>query len=236
MFTAVLERGKGPSRLPWLVRVVLLITAAQALLLIAALFDPVQVKLLVPWPASPLNARFIAALYVSLGVGVAIASTARSFVEVRIILVGIVMATVILLVLTFVRMTLHPGELKQFPLLWVVFYIIDPLMIAVVFWRLRWGDSGRAGWRPVTLLWAAQAALFEEARTCEQRLLRTMPLVCLSCIAPPERGFDSRTREFRSLAGQGGNAQIPLTQLPVFRVALSMKAGNHTIRVSSSRK
>lgn len=144
-------------------RVVLLITAAQALLLVAALVDPTQVKLLVPWPASPLNARFIASLYVSLGVGVAIASAARSFIEVRIILVGIAFATVTLLILTFVRMALHPGELKQFPLLWVVFYVIDPVMVAAVFWRLGWGERSPARWRPLTWVWGAQAVLFGAA-------------------------------------------------------------------------
>ena len=141
-------------------RVVLLITAAQALLLVAALVDPKQVSLLVPWPASPLNARFIASLYVSLGVGVALAGTARSFVEVRIILVGIAIATVVLLILTFVRMALHPAELQKFPFFWVLFYVIDPLMVAVVFWRVGWGGRGHPTWRVVTWVWAVQAALF----------------------------------------------------------------------------
>src|ERR1041385_2002723 len=89
----MLARGAGvEARLnpvPWWVRVVLLIAAAQALLLLAALVDPVQVKLLVPWPASPLNARFIAALYVSLGAGVAAAAFARTLVAVRIALGGV---------------------------------------------------------------------------------------------------------------------------------------------------
>jgi hypothetical protein len=145
---------------PWWVRAVLLLSAAQALLLVAALIEPTLVKLLVPWPASPLNARFIAALYVSLGLGVVLASTSRRFVEVRIALFGIGMVTLVLLVLTFVRMALHPGEVRVFPVLWTLFYIIDPLLVALVFWRLRWGGGASAGWRRATWLWVVQAVIF----------------------------------------------------------------------------
>jgi hypothetical protein len=138
----------------------LLLAAAQALLLVAALVDPAQVKLLVPWPASPLNARFIAALYVSLGVGVALSATARRFVEVRIVLFGIGMATAVLLVLTIVRMLVHPGELHQFPLVWLFFYVLDPVLVGIVFWRLGWGAGSSARLRPASWLWFAQAAFF----------------------------------------------------------------------------
>lgn len=150
----------GQGAVPWWVRVVLLVAAAQALLLVAALVDPPQVKLLVPWPASPLNARFIAALYVSLGAGVALAATARRFIEVRLVLFGIGMATVVLLVLTIVRMLAHPGEIKQFPILWVLFYVLDPLLVAIVFWRHGWGDEVRRPIGPGVLLWWSQTAIF----------------------------------------------------------------------------
>ena len=137
----------------------LLITAAQALLLVAALIDPVQVKLLVPWPASPLNARFIAALYVSLGLGVALSSSSRRFVEVRIVLFGIGMATVVLLLLTIVRMVVHPGELNHLPVLWMVFYVIDPVLVGLVFWRLGWGGETSTRVRPGTWVWLAEASV-----------------------------------------------------------------------------
>jgi hypothetical protein len=156
-------RLAGDDRVPWWVRAVLLIAAAQALLLLAALVDPPQVKLLVPWPASPLNARFIAALYVSLGAGVVLASTSRHFTEIRLVLFGIGMATMVLLVLTIVRMALHPQELKQFPFFWLLFYVIDPLLVAAVFWRMGWGGHAGAGFRPLTLLWVAESLIFGSA-------------------------------------------------------------------------
>ena len=141
----------------------------------AALIDPAQLKLLVPWPASPLNARFIAALYVSLGAGVVLASTARRFIEVRIVLFGIGMVTVLLLALTFVRMGLHPGEVRVFPVVWTLFYIIDPLLVALVFWRLGWGGQASAGWRGITWLWVVQAGIFG----CAGLVLMVDPTVAL---------------------------------------------------------
>src|SRR5258706_10555210 len=113
--------------MPWGVRVVLWITAAQALLLVLALVDPRYVNLLVPWPASPLNARFIASLYVALAIGVVACSVDRNYIEARIVLVGIAMVTIVLFFLTLVRMYLHPHELPHAPIFWLLFYAIDPL-------------------------------------------------------------------------------------------------------------
>lgn len=146
--------------IPWWLRAILWLAAAQALLLTTALFAPQYVNLLVPWPASPLNARFIASLYVSLGLGVLLCSMARSFREMRIVLFGVGMATIVLLFLTIVRMYFHPGELKQFPTFWILFYIVDPLLVAFAFWRLGWGDTTPRGVSSLTPLWLVQAAFF----------------------------------------------------------------------------
>lgn len=148
---------------PRWVRAVLWVAAAQALLLMLALAQPSAVSLLVPWPASPLNARFIASLYVSLGVGVLLCSLAPRFREMRIVLVGIGMATLLLLALTVIRMALHPGELATFPFFWLLFYVIDPLLVGLVFWRLGWGAAGPETARPRAGLWLVQAVLFGAA-------------------------------------------------------------------------
>jgi hypothetical protein len=152
---SIMERS-----IPWWLRAILWLAAAQALLLTLALFAPPYVNLLVPWPASPLNARFIASLYVSLGLGVLLCSMARSFREMRIVLFGVGMATVLLLFLTILRMYLHPGELKQFPTFWLLFYIVDPLLVAFAFWRFGWGDTSPRGASSLTPLWLVQAVFF----------------------------------------------------------------------------
>ena len=136
------------------------LAAAQALLLLLALVRPSEVNLLVPWPASPLNARFIASLYVALGAGVVLCSLGSGFREMRIVFVGVGMATALLLVLTVVRMTLHPHELTTFPLFWLLFYVIDPLLVGLVFLHLGWGGPDAPGATPPPALWFVEAALF----------------------------------------------------------------------------
>src|SRR6266567_4664438 len=96
--------GVADRAVPWWVRAVLWLAAAQALLLLAALVQPSSDNLLVPWPASPLNARFIASLYVALGAGVVLSSLGSGLREMRIVLVGVGLATVLLLGLTVLRM------------------------------------------------------------------------------------------------------------------------------------
>jgi hypothetical protein len=123
--------------IPLWLRAIFWLAAAQALLLLLTLFAPQNVNLLVPWPASPLNARFIASLYVSLGLGVILCgSMARSFREMRIILFGIGMATTLL------------------------FYIVDPVLVAFAFWRFGWGDTSPRGTSVLTPLWLVQAGFF----------------------------------------------------------------------------
>jgi hypothetical protein len=144
--------------LPWWLRAILVLVALQALEMVIAFFRPDFVGLLVPWPASPLNARFIAALYTALGLGVLAASRARAFHEVRIILLGIALATTMLLVLTLPYLPV----LDPFPTFWLLFYIVDPLLVAFAFWRL--GEhplrAGTPGTNPARNVWLAQAALF----------------------------------------------------------------------------
>jgi hypothetical protein len=155
-----IQEGIMERSIPWWLRATLWLAAAQALLLLLALFAPQYVNLLVPWPASALNARFIASLYVSLGLGVLLCSLAHSFREMRIVLFGIGMATTLLFFLTLLRMYFHPGELKQFPYFWLLFYIVDPLLVAFAFWRFGWGATTPLGANALTPLWIVQAGFF----------------------------------------------------------------------------
>jgi hypothetical protein len=145
--------------LPWWLRAIFVLVAVQALLLVAAFFQPPLISLLVPWPASPLNARFIAAMYTALGLGVLLCSMARSFREVRIVLFGIGFATGLLFLLTLYRMIVYPGELTKFPLFWMLFYLVDPLLVAFSFWRLGGRDKAPSEPNPLMLLWVIQAAI-----------------------------------------------------------------------------
>jgi hypothetical protein len=141
---------------PWWLRAIFVVVAAQALELVVVFFQPELVRLLVPWPATPLNARFIASLYTALGIGVLLCALARTVSEVRVILFGIGIATGLLLLLTLPRL----GELPQFPLFWIVFYVIDPLLVVYSVWRLRGAVAIPRASTPQTPLWMANTVVF----------------------------------------------------------------------------
>lgn len=142
--------------LPIWLRVFLGFVAFQAMELVLVLVNTDLVKIFVPFTATPLNARFIAALYVSLGVGVLLAAFATRLRTIRLILIGIGVATGVLFVLTLPRL----GELDQFPTFWMLFYLIDPLVVLYAFWRLDWHDAAGRGPNPMAPVWWIEAALF----------------------------------------------------------------------------
>lgn len=139
----------------WL-RLILIFVAFQAELLVPVLFQPDWVKFFVPFAATPLNARFIAALYVSLGLGVLLAAFARQFRAVRLVLIGVGLATALLFLMTIPRLP----QLSTFPTFWMLFYLVDPLLILFTFWKLGWRDSQVGGRNPLVPLWIGQSIIF----------------------------------------------------------------------------
>jgi hypothetical protein len=142
--------------LPTWLRLVLIFVALQAELLALVLFQPDWVKFFVPFAATPLNARFIAALYVSLGLGVLLAAFASQFRAVRLVLIGIGLATGLLFLMTLPRL----GELSPFPTFWMLFYLVDPMLVLFTFWKLGWRDSQARGRNPLAPLWIAESIIF----------------------------------------------------------------------------
>jgi peptidoglycan/LPS O-acetylase OafA/YrhL len=60
-------------------------------------------------------------------------------------------------------MFFYPGELDHFPYIWMLFYIVNPLLVAFSFWRLghRNGkDTAARGTNPLIPLWIVQAGIF----------------------------------------------------------------------------
>jgi hypothetical protein len=98
-------------------------------------------------------------MYTALGLGVLLCSVARSFREVRIVLFGIGFATGLLFLLTLYRLIVFPGELTKFPLFWMLFYLIDPLLVAFSFWRLGGRDKAPAEPNPLAIIWIIQAVI-----------------------------------------------------------------------------
>jgi hypothetical protein len=140
----------------WL-RVLFGFVLVQALLLVRALIWPDLIAQNLPWPASPLNARFIAALYAMGAVTSVLAMLARCYAAIRIPLVLLGVLTGGLLALTLP----HLGEFTAatFPYRWIAFYTADVIVVAVVLWQLRGRDTRPAGTNPMGLVLLGYAAL-----------------------------------------------------------------------------
>ena len=147
-------------KLPIWLRLFFLFVLAQALLVGSAIIQPALITVVLPWDASPLNARFIAALYLMGAISALLCMLAARYAEVRISLIEIGFVTGVLLLIT----APHFGEFtpQNFPYRWTIFYTIDPLVSALIWWRLRTSaapPSGRSPLAPLFLTYAAVLAV-----------------------------------------------------------------------------
>ena len=126
----------------WL-RLFFLLVLIQALTIGRSLIWPDQITANLPWPASPLNARFIAALYWMGGISALLSMLAPHYADVRISLIEIGVVTGVLLLLTLP----HLGEFSSeaFPYRWIILYTLDPLAVGAILWFLRGRDRVPAG-------------------------------------------------------------------------------------------
>ena len=92
--------------MPWWIRAYLGFAAFQGLGIgLTGLILPAEMQ--IPLRISPLNARFVAALYIAGGVGVLWAAFARRRAETRLFVLGFGLATAMILVIT------HLDDLKE---------------------------------------------------------------------------------------------------------------------------
>jgi len=149
---------------PWWVRATLLFIALQAFDFVRALIWPDMITALEPWQATPLNARFIASLYLATGIGVLLAGLARNYLQARIVLISIGVATTVILFVSLFRLFTYPHEFSSFPYLWFGIYLIDPLLTGAGLWYMQktavhsaWSSTRRDNiFAP---LWAVEALI-----------------------------------------------------------------------------
>jgi hypothetical protein len=105
---------------------------------------------------TPLNARFIAALYLAGGVGIGATALVRTLADARVILAAFGTITGLVLVAT---LTYWPDfTAGGVPYLWLVTYVVDPIVAALVLFRgLRAAHRGSHRLTPLLLL---QGVLF----------------------------------------------------------------------------
>ena len=146
--------------IPWWLRIAFFFIALQAFDFILAMFRPDLILSLEPWAATPLNARFIASLYLATGIGVLLCGLGRNFLQIRIVLIGTCVATGVIFILTLYRLYFYPGEVPKLPIPWLVIYILDPVLMALGVWYFRGEKLLRAAppraSNPLSWLWIAQ--------------------------------------------------------------------------------
>lgn len=142
--------------LPLWLRGFFLLVTIQALIVAVGIVQPTLIPRLLPWDASPFNARFIAALYAMGCLSALLCLLAQRYTEVRITLIEIGLVTLLLLLITLPRL----GEFtapRAFPIGWVLSYTIDPLLVALLLWLMRGRGRTAAGRNAFTPMFAIYA-------------------------------------------------------------------------------
>ncbi len=143
----------------WWIRGYLLFAAVQGFGIgLTGLIAPAEMQ--IPLRITPLNARFVAALYVAGGIGVLLAAVTRRRSEARLFVVGFSLATLLILVLT----VLHWSDFMADPLphrpVWIFDYVVDPLLgLALVPAMGLWPPRHAVRHSLTPLLWV-EAAVF----------------------------------------------------------------------------
>ncbi len=120
------------------------------------LFSPSNIPF--PVAVTPLNARFIGALYLAAAVGMILSALGREFADSRILLFAFGVISVLVLVVTFA----YWGDFaaKRVPIIWLVTYVVDPAAAAIAMVTLRPLRPAEAGAHKLSVLFGAECGLF----------------------------------------------------------------------------
>jgi hypothetical protein len=155
------EESKGRTMdqaMPWWLRWFLLLGTGQALLIgLTGLLAPEEIQ--IPVPMSPLNARFVAALYVGAAVGVALSAQMRQRAAARPLAVGFSAAVGLLLIVTLLHWSEFTADGLRHRETWLVTYIVDPLLALLVVPAAYRRTSWAASHHRLTPLFTVEAVL-----------------------------------------------------------------------------
>jgi len=115
------------SRIDWAVRGYLVFAAVQGFGIgLTGLLAPDQMQ--IPLRLTPLNARFVAALYTAGAIGVALAATNPRRLGTRLFVIGFAFATFVILVLTILHWPDFMDPALPHRAVWIFDYVADPLL------------------------------------------------------------------------------------------------------------
>ena len=143
---------------PWWLRVFFLVNVAQDFAIgISGALSPARA--LIPLKGlSPLNTRFVSALYLGGGVVILLAVFVRYAVDARIALYAFLVINVLVLVMTSVYW--QEFTVDGTPWLWMTTYIVNPLLTPLILATLGFRVAAEPGRHRLTLLFHAQAIVF----------------------------------------------------------------------------
>jgi hypothetical protein len=107
---------------------------------------------------TPLNARFIASLYLAGGVGVGVSALIRYAVDARVVLAAFLVITTLVELMTFVAW--DDFSAGGVPAVWIFTYTVDPIVAAAAFVALGLWRPALPGWHRLTPLFVCQLVLF----------------------------------------------------------------------------
>src|ERR1700704_537171 len=115
----------------WWIRGYLLFAAVQGFGIgLTGLVVPSEMQ--IPLRITPLNTRFVAALYVAGGIGVIMAALSKRRSEARLFVVGFGVATLLILILTLLHWSDFMGDPLPHRAVWIFVYVVDPLVALVM--------------------------------------------------------------------------------------------------------
>lgn len=143
----------------WWIRGYLLFAAFQGLGIgLTGMLVPSEMQ--IPLQITPLNARFVAALYIAGGVGVLWAAFARRRAETSLFVIGFGTATALILIIT----VLHWSDFMSDPLphrpVWIFDYVVDPILAVLIVPLARLWPARPATRNRLTPLFILQAVIF----------------------------------------------------------------------------
>ena len=120
------------------------------------LFSPGNIPF--PVSVSPLNARFIGALYLAAAVGMVLSALGDDLADIRIFLFGFAVIALLVLVVTFAYWSDFAAT--RVPVVWLATYVVDPVAAAAALVALRPLRPARPGAHRLTMLLVLESALF----------------------------------------------------------------------------
>src|SRR5205823_7783837 len=143
---------------PWWVRAYLLLGAFQGVGIgLTGFFDPGGIQ--IPFQMSPLNARFVGALYLASGIGVLAAAFSRRREETRLFVVAFGLATLLILLVTALHWTAFMGDGLPHRVSWIASYVGDPLLALAVVVAARFAPPQHSARRRFVALLLVECAL-----------------------------------------------------------------------------